>query len=107
MPHIPPLSGPQSETVAKGSYYKKVTGLGPSDYPDVAQAKFGFNSSRIVINFISGTGPVTFSFNGVSDDGVVGGTGNPTEIESFINTNQVWLKDGTSAVVDIRAEPFM
>lgn len=106
MPHIPPVTGPKSTKQAHPMYYQRFTGLGPANYPDPAQAIWDFQGRKTTIRFISGTGPVTFSLNGVDDHGVVGGTGGPVEVELEAVTRSIWFKGGSTAVVDVSSEPF-
>lgn len=75
-------------------------------YGDGLKLQFGFIPEFIVVSFVSGTGPVEFSFNGDEDHGQVG---NPTSgyvltMDMKISRNEMWLKGGAGdEVVNVTA----
>lgn len=62
-------------------------------YDETKKLEFGFIPERIIVTFVSGTGPVFFSFNGDEDHGVVGSSPFVTDRDLYpISRNEIWLK---------------
>jgi len=75
-------------------------------YGDSVKVLIGFLPEHIRISFISGTGPVEYSFNGTEDHGRVGDptAGNDKVIDMQIGRNEIWLKGAAGdEVVNVTA----
>lgn len=73
-------------------------------YGDEKKLEFGFIPERIIVTFVSGTGPVLFSFNGTEDHGEVGAAPITGERDLYpMSRNEMWLKGTGNEVVHVTA----
>ena len=74
-------------------FYDKITVQIGSAYSDDGRTTFGLQSKKVKLDFITGTGPVFFSFNGSTDHGEIGGPGLPESVDlPDFAANEIWFR---------------
>jgi hypothetical protein len=90
-------------------FYNAVTSITNSAYNDTVKSSFGFTSETIVVHYRSGSNPISFSFNGAEDHGVIGGSAGfiQTIVLQPFQAHEIWLKGGTGdEIVEIIVTPI-
>lgn len=77
-----------------GFFYDKITVEAKgTKWADAEKQNLGLTSNNVILSFVSGTGPVEFSFNGTDLHGEIGASGQPDSITlNAYKTNEIWLR---------------
>lgn len=90
-----------------GFFYDSVSvEVAGASWADAEKQDFTFPANTLIINFVSGTGPVQFSLDGQNLHGEIGGVGQPDSISMTFRdfgVSNVWIRGAGDEDVQVWA----